>query len=280
MNGYAAASLTVLIWGLTFVSTKILLLTFTPVEILAIRFIIGSIALFAISPRFFHSQGWKEEKYFIAAGATGIFLYYFLENASMLWTSASNSGVIVSTAPLFTALFSREKKSKWFFIGFASAVAGIAMMSLDSLGLSMESLIGDFLALLAAALWAVYAIITKKISTFGYLEIHTVRRSFIYGLMFISIPLLFWNGIGMERNMFTAENIFNLLFLGVFASALCFVLWNIAVKKLGAMKTSVFIYLVPVVTVIASSIILKESLGALSVLGTVLTLAGLFLSSH
>ena len=280
MNGYAAASLTVLIWGLTFVSTKILLLTFTPVEILAIRFIIGSIALFAISPRFFHSQGWKEEKYFIAAGATGIFLYYFLENASMLWTSASNSGVIVSTAPLFTALLSREKKSKWFFIGFASAVAGIAIMSLDSLGLSRESLIGDFLALLAAALWAVYAIITKKISTFGYHEIHTVRRSFIYGLMFISIPLLFWNGIDMERNVFTAENMFNLLFLGVFASALCFVLWNIAVKKLGAMKTSVFIYLVPVVTVIASSIILKESLSALSVLGTALTLAGLFLSSH
>ena len=127
---------------------------------------------------------------------------------------------------------------------------------------------------------SIMATTPPKISTFGYHEIHTVRRSFIYGLMFISIPLLFWNGIDMERNVFTAENIFNLLFLGVFASALCFVLWNIAVKKLGAMKTSVFIYLVPVVTVIASSIILKESLSALSVLGTVLTLAGLFLSSH
>lgn len=114
-KGYIAASLTVLIWGLTFVSTKILLTVFTPVEILFIRFAIGFIALLAVSPKRLRSKGWQEEKYFILAGLTGIFFYYFLENASMLWTGASNAGVIVSTAPFFTALFSGEKKSKRFF---------------------------------------------------------------------------------------------------------------------------------------------------------------------
>ena len=74
-KGYIAASLTVLIWGLTFVSTKILLTVFTPVEILFIRFAIGFIALLAVSPKRLRSKGWQEEKYFILAGLTGIFFY-------------------------------------------------------------------------------------------------------------------------------------------------------------------------------------------------------------
>ena len=111
LNGIFAAAITVAIWGLTFVFTKSLLDIFTPVEILFIRFLIGAAVLFLLSPHVLKTKGWREEKYFIAAGASGIFLYYFLENASLIWTSASNTGVIVSTAPFFTALFSKERMS-------------------------------------------------------------------------------------------------------------------------------------------------------------------------
>ena len=103
LNGIFAAAITVAIWGLTFVFTKSLLDIFTPVEILFIRFMLGTIALMIAMPRKLKTRGWNEEKYLIVAGLTGIFLYYFLENVSMLWTSASNAGVIVSTAPFFTA---------------------------------------------------------------------------------------------------------------------------------------------------------------------------------
>lgn len=276
--GYTAALVTVIIWGLTFVSTKVLLVSLTPVEILFARFLIGAIALFIAMPKRLRTKGWHEEKYFIAAGASGVFLYYFLENASMLWTNASNAGVIVSAAPFFTALFSREKKSKWFFIGFAAAMAGIAMISFGSLEVTGEGLAGDFLALAAAAVWGIYAVLTKKISTFGYPEVQTARRSFLYGLAFMIIPLLFWNGCGIGRDIFTVRNILNLLFLGGAASALCFVTWSIAVRKLGAVRTSVFIYLTPVITVIASAILLGEAITPLSGIGMLLALAGLMLS--
>ncbi|MBO8436557.1 MAG: DMT family transporter [Spirochaetes bacterium] len=278
-TGYIAVLFTVSIWGLTFVSTKVLLASLTPVEILFIRFLIGALVLFIVFPHRLKTKGWQEEKYFIAAGCTGVFLYYFLENVSLLWTTASNAGVIVSTAPFFTALFSSERKSKWFYLGFAAAIAGIAMMSVSSIEFSSESLLGDALALGAATVWGIYAVLTRKIGMFGYSGIQTVRRSFLYGLIFIAIPLLFWNNFGENRDFLSPSISLNLAFLGIAASALCFVLWSVAVSKLGAVKTSVFIYLTPVITVIASAFFLQESITLLSACGTALTLLGLLLSS-
>ena len=173
---------------------------------------------------------------------------------------------------------SKEKKGWCFFAGFAAAITGIAMISLSSLDFSIESLKGDLLALSAAFVWAFYAIASKKIAGFGYSPLLTVRRSFIYGMAFMLVPLLLWNNIGTEREIFTFGNIAGLSFLGLAASALCFVLWNIAVEKLGPVKTSIFIYLVPVITVAASAVFLNEPVTLLSAAGTLLTLFGLFLS--
>ena len=69
-----------------------------------------------------------------------------------------------------------------------------------------------------------------------------------------------------------------MLFLGVGASALCFVTWNLAVKFLGAVRTSVYLYLSPVVTIVASALILGEKITGVSIVGTCLVLAGLILS--
>lgn len=73
-------------------------------------------------------------------------------------------------------------------------------------------------------------------------------------------------------------NLLNILYLGAGASALCFVTWNFSVKKLGAVKTSIYIYLVPVITVIASALILHEQITVMSALGVLLTLVGLGIS--
>lgn len=74
--------------------------------------------------------------------------------------------------------------------------------------------------------------------------------------------------------------IFNIVFLELGASALCFVTWNLAVRELGAVKASVYIYMVPVITVITSAIVLQEKITLLVALGTILTMTGLFISEY
>ena len=137
-----------------------------------------------------------------------------------------------------------------------------------------------FIGCLAAFVWACYSILTRKISGFGYPVILTTRRTFFYGILFM-IPALFIFDfqIGLER-FAHREHLLNILYLGLGASALCFVTWNFAVKTLGAVKTSVYIYLVPVITVVTSAVILKEPVTWVSAAGTVMTVAGLFLSEY
>ena len=120
--------------------------------------------------------------------------------------------------------------------------------------------------------------LTKKISGYGYHTILTTRRVFCYGILFM-LPTLFLFDFKLELTRFANPvYLFNILFLGLGASALCFVTWNFAVKTLGAVETSVYIYMVPVITVVTSVAILHEKITALAAVGTVLTLAGLLLS--
>ena len=93
------------------------------------------------------------------------------------------------------------------------------------------------------------------------------------------IPAVIVSDVSFDMSRFAnMTNLFNILFLGAGASALCFVTLNCSVKILGALKTSVYIYLVPVVTVIFSALILKESMTPASILGTALTIGGLVVS--
>ncbi len=172
------------------------------------------------------------------AALCGICLYYLLENIALTYTMASNAGVIISVAPFFTAILSHlfmkseGKLRANFFIGFVVAMA--------------------------AFVWACYSLLTRKISSFGYPVILTTRRTFFYGILSI-VPALFLFDFefGLER-FADMTHLLNILYLGLGASALCFVTWNLAVKALGAVKTSVYIYMVPVITVVTSVLVLKK----------------------
>lgn len=282
-QGHGAALLTILIWGTTFISTKILLADFQPIEILVFRFVMGFAALWLICPRRLQTSGLKQEAVFAAAGLSGICLYYLLENIALTYTLASNVGVIISVAPFFTAILahiligSEEKFRINFFIGFLIAMAGIMMISLNGARLELNPM-GDLLALLAAFVWAIYSILSKKISGFGYPVVLSTRRTFFYGILFM-IPAAWIFDLRLDLSGFAEpKNLLNLLYLGLGASALCFVTWNFAVKKLGAVKTSIYIYMVPVITVITSVLILGEKITWMSGLGVIFTLMGLFLS--
>lgn len=224
-----------------------------------------------------------QEFTFAAAGLCGICMYYLLENIALTYTLASNVGVIISVAPFFTAILTHlflkdeEKLRPNFFIGFVVAMAGIILISFNGSKLELNPT-GDLLALLAALVWACYSVLTKKISGYGCNTILTTRRVFFYGILFM-IPPLFLFDFKLELSRFADPvYLFNIVYLGLGASALCFVTWNFAVKVLGAVKTSIYIYMVPVITVVTSVLILHEKITALAGIGTVLILAGLFLS--
>ncbi len=283
--GHLAALLTIIIWGTTFISTKVLLADFKPVEILFFRFVMGFAVLFGVCPHRMKGVNRRQEMTFVLAGLCGICLYYLLENIALTYTMASNVGVIISVAPFFTAILSRlflkseGKLRANFFLGFMVAMAGVALISFNGSKLELNPM-GDLLAVLAAFVWACYSILTRKVSNFGYPVILTTRRTFFYGILFM-IPALFLFDFEMGLGRFAdVTNLLNILYLGLGASALCFVTWNLAVKVLGAVKTSVYIYMVPVITVVTSVFILKEPVTWVSVTGTVLAVVGLFFSEY
>jgi drug/metabolite transporter (DMT)-like permease len=283
--GHLAALLTIVIWGTTFISTKILLVDFQPVEILFFRFVLGLLALVLACPRPLKGTTAKQELTFAAAGLCGICLYYLLENIALTYTMASNVGVIISVAPFFTAILTHlvekdgEKLGVNFFLGFVVAMVGIFLISFNGAKLELNPT-GDLLALLAAFVWACYSVLTRKISGFGYPTILTTRRVFCYGIAFM-LPALLLFDVRLELARF-ADPVYlcNILYLGLGASALCFVTWNFAVKVLGAVKTSLYIYMVPVITVVTSALILQEKITVLAGVGTMMTLAGLVLSER
>lgn len=283
IQGHLFSLFTIFIWGTTFISTKILLKAFTPIEILFIRFVIGYFALLALYPHRLKLKERKQELYFAGAGLCGITLYFLLENIALTYTLASNVGVIISIAPFFTAIFAHlllagEKMRAQFFIGFAVAVAGIFLISFNGSSQLKLNPMGDILAILAAVVWAIYSVLTKKISGYHYHTISVTRRIFFYGLLFM-MPVLFIFKFEPDIGQIVKPvNLFNIIFLGFGASAICFVTWNYALKILGAVKTSVYIYMVPVITVITSVLILHETITGTAVLGILLTLAGLFIS--
>lgn len=284
-RGHLAAIFTIIIWGTTFVSTKVLLNDFTPIEILFLRFIAGYFALWLIYPHKLSLVNAKQEWYFAFAGLCGITLYFLFENIALTYTLASNVGIIVSVSPFVSAIFSyiflKEKKPGIrFYAGFFIAMMGICMISLNKNAVFDFSPIGNLLALLAAFIWAAYSTLSKKISTFGYPIIPATRRCFFYGILFM-FPWV----IGMKFDVSLFEilipiNLLNLLFLGFGASAICFLTWNYAVKNLGVVHTSVYIYLVPIITTLTSVLILKEPITQASIGGICFILLGLFLSEN
>lgn len=285
----AAAHITALgvvfIWGITFISTKILLESFSPVEILITRFALGYIALLAFHPHFVKTGSFRKELYFVFAGLCGVTLYFLLENIALIYSTASNVGIIVPIAPLFTAIFahfflSGEKLKLHFFAGFILAISGILLISLNGRFILKLNPLGDILAAAAAVVWAVYSVIMRKINGLGFHYIASTRRVFFYGIIFM-LPALFFMDARPDLSRFLdIKNIINLVFLGLGASAACFAGWTWTVGILGAVKTSLYIYAVPVVTIITAALVLGERITVFACAGAVLTLSGLYISER
>lgn len=282
--GHIAALLTITVWSITPVSTKVLLESFNPIEILWIRFLIGAIALKVIYPK---SLGFnkQEEPFYILGGFLGIFLYFLTENIAINITTAVNVGIILAVTPLLTAIVNKlfyhddNHLTPKFFIGALAALLGVVILSLQGSSISLNPL-GDMLALSAGLVWSFYSAVCKKISTFGHNAIATTRRTFVYGLIFITIGTMFAETSTNVERFLLPQNFGNLLFLGCLASAMCFATWNYAVSVIGSVTSIIYLYASPIITVIFAYLILRENLTWQGFLGCGLIILGLILSQN
>ncbi|NCC64424.1 MAG: DMT family transporter [Spirochaetia bacterium] len=283
--GHLSVFITMVIWATTYVSSKQLLRTFTPAQILVVRSILGLAVLTIISPRPMVYQRRTDRVLVALAGFFGIFLYYFLENTALVYTSASNVGVIVATAPFFTLLFSRvflkeEALRKNYFIGLALSMLGVLLLTYSSTDQIAFNPFGDVLALLAIVVWAFYTILTRVIGRRGYPNLNVTKTMFFYGLLG-HLFAMFISKQGLDlASIVQPEHLYHFLFLGLVASAFCFLFWNFGLRTIGPIKSSFYLYLSPVVTIIFAVIFLDESFQDLDALGTAFTLSGLLISEY
>ena len=172
LQGHLLGAFSVLVWGTTFVATKVLLRTFSPIEIMIARFALGFLALLIVGRGLMRPQKKWHEALFAAAGLTGVTLYFLMENIALTYISASLVGVIVAAAPLFTALiaavFLKEKLSIWFFCGFVCAMTGITLVSLAGVSELHFSPVGALLTVGAALVWGVYSVLIRVLGHMGY----------------------------------------------------------------------------------------------------------------
>lgn len=281
---YMIAFLVIFIWSTTFISTKTLLATLTPVEIMFNRYMIAYIVLWIMYPKLHKIKNLKEELLFIGAGIFGGTIYFLTENYALKYTLASNVGILVAAAPILTALlahvFTKEEKlSKGSGIGFIIAFLGAVLVVLNGRFVVRLNPLGDFLAIGAAVSWAVYSILIKKIPN-TYNGIYVTRKIFFYSIITM-LPALVITGYRWDLSLLKSPSIIgNLLFLGILASSICFVLWNKVIWRIGAVTANNFIYFMPFITMICSGILLKEQISIYAILGGVLIVGGVYVAEH
>lgn len=275
------AILTVGIWGLTFISTKVLIEHgLSPQEIFLLRFLMAYLGIWFISPRKLFADNWKDELWLLWGGVTGGSFYFFTENTALEITLATNVAFIVCTAPLLTTILSlliykKEKATAGLVGGSLLALAGVALVVYNGHFILKISPLGDFLTLLAAFSWAFYSLIMKKMSG-RYRTTFITRKIFFYGILTILPAFILHPWQFSLSGLWQPAVWMNLLFLGVLASLVCFVVWNIILKQLGTVWASNYIYLNPLFTLIGSAVLLDEQFTVMSLMGAMLILGGVY----
>ena len=279
------AILTIAIWGVTFVNTKVLLQHgLQPMEIFLLRFIVAYLCIWTISPRRVLSDSWKDEALFFILGLVGGTVYFVAENTAIGLSYVNNVSFIVCTAPLITMLLAilfikSVKATVPLVLGSFIALAGVAIVIYNGHFVLRLNPLGDFLALTAAFSWAIYSLVIKKVSL-RYSATYITRKVFFYGILTV-IPLFFFKPWEFPLEGFRQPAVWmNLLFLSVVASFLCFLWWSVAVKKIGALPTSNYVYLNPVTTVGASALVLNEPMTVMAWVGSALILLGVFIANR
>ena len=280
---HVAAFGMILVWGVSFLNTRVLLdAGLTPTEIFVARFTIAYLSLLTICRFKERFTGWRDELLFMVCGVAGGSAYFIAENTALELTLISDVAVLVSIAPLTTALigamFYREERITLLTcVGMIIAFIGSAMLALKDGFVWGDSVVGDLLAMLAALVWAFYPMALKKLNP-RYTTLFITRKLFFYGVL-SALPLLALEDHQLDLNAVRRPEVWgNLLYLGLICSMAAYFIWGITVKRIGAVRASNYFYLSPIISMIAAAIWFGERTNAVAYIGCVLILAGVVMA--
>jgi drug/metabolite transporter (DMT)-like permease len=288
--GHLLAFITVAIWGSTFVFTKMLLLNgLSPAQIFTLRFIVAYVLLlmFEVATRWhsfrLFSTSWRDELAMVLLGISGGSIYFLTENAAMLYTTATNTSLIVCSCPLFAMLLvalayrQTERFTRVQVVGSLLACLGMAVVVLNGRFVLHLSPLGDMLAFGACLCWAVYSLLMKSVTN-RYSTFFITRKVFFYGLLTILPYYLVFPGFPSFDVILSPKVIWNLLFLSVIASMACFLIWNWVIRQLGAVIATNWVYFNPITTILFAWWLLHEHITLWFLLGSLLIIIGMILS--
>ncbi|WP_438940671.1 DMT family transporter [Faucicola osloensis] len=220
--------------------------------------------------------------YFLS-GLCGITLYFLLENTALLYTYSSNAALLVTASPLFTVLIASfiiktHAFSKLLLIACVMALVGVALVLANQPMSLTNGMLGNILAILSGLAWSFFGFANSAIKD-ELSPMVRMRKVFLYGIITASLYMLVTGEAFINLHAFTPMNLANLLFLGGIASALCFVLWTNANKHLGVVKTSLYIYFIPLIAVLLGVVLLGETITISTILGGILIALAVFLAN-
>ncbi len=277
---YITALVIVVIWGCTFVLTKLLINAgLRPDEIFLFRFVLAYLLMLPISGKKLFLDNWKDELLALSLGLTGGSLYFVTENYALAYGYCSNVSLIVCMTPLLTAIvlgciYPSERLGKSGVVGSLVAFVGMALVVFNGNFILRLSPLGDILAFAACICWVLYSLVVKRLQE-RYGNMVITRKVFGYGLLTI-LPFLFARGVNVDILLAGGPAVWgNILFLGCVASMFCFLGWNWCMARMGAVTATNLLYLNPLVAIITSALVLGERVTWVALSGAALILIGL-----
>ena len=283
---HIGALLCIIMWGTSFVSTKVLLnYGMQPVEIYIYRFILAYLVVMLIGTKRLLSNNWRDEGLLALCGVLSGSIYFLAENFALEYTLVTNVSLLTSLSPLITALlvasvYKTEKLGIGTWVGSAIAIMGVACVVFNSSSSLEVRPLGDFLSLAAAFSWSIYSLVLRRLNA-GYDVWFITRKTFFYGLI-TSIPFLIYehNTVDLLEALQRPQVYGNILFLGLGASTIAYVLWAVTVRQVGAVKANNYMYLQSIITLLVSAVVLGERITLLGCVGIVLIIGGLWVGEN
>lgn len=278
---HVIAILVIVAWGASFPCTRLLLdAGITPTEIFVYRSAIAYIGLLVFSRFKMSFWGWHDELLAVLCGLTGGAMYFVLQNIALKLTLLSDVVIVIAVNPLLTtilaAMFLKEEHFSWkILLSSMVAFAGVAVVTFRDGFVWGNGLLGNLLAFLAALSWAVYCIILKKVQG-RHSTLSITRKVMIYGTL-CALPVMFLEPRTPFATLMQTDVLLNMLFLALICSMAAFFIWNLVIKKIGAIRSSNYLYLDPIVSILMGVIMLNERVGIVAVIGCALVLLGVIL---
>jgi drug/metabolite transporter (DMT)-like permease len=278
---YLAAVMSMLLWGMSFVWTAVLLDYYSPVAIIFLRLGISTAFMFLILKLSGRFQKIEKNDYrlFLLSALFNPFFYFLGENYGVKLTTPTISAVLIATIPLLAPLAAwivlKERLSAINIIGFIISFTGILIMLLNQ-NLQFEtSPLGSAALMFAVFSAVVYSILLKKLSN-RYAPFFIISVQNFLGMIYFLPLFLIFELRPIISIVPTLEVITSLFALAILCSSFAFVFFTIAMREIGVSKANVFTNLIPVFTGIFSYFVIGERLGNQKILGIIIVVAGLF----